>query len=154
MKFGYVSLVALGLLAAGCAKHTHDGMTLSDIDGVVGDVTFDTGKTAMTAEQEGNFVRVAHWLRDHKHSGVHLTGHADGQGTAAANKRLTEKRLETVRDYLVKNGAHADQITMEAMGEAGAKAQNSPEDRAVRIHIKHNISVSRSGGHEHVGQED
>jgi outer membrane protein OmpA-like peptidoglycan-associated protein len=61
---------------------------------------------------------------------VQLAGHADrlnGTGNTAYNDRLAQRRVETVREYLVKLGVPAQAITV---GQFGDKQQVLACDKA------------------------
>ncbi|NYZ64191.1 OmpA family protein [Luteimonas deserti] len=47
---------------------------------------------------------------------VHVIGHSDRVGAAQANLRLSTRRAESVRDYLVARGVPADRITAVGRG--------------------------------------
>jgi outer membrane protein OmpA-like peptidoglycan-associated protein/opacity protein-like surface antigen len=46
-----------------------------------------------------------------------LSGHADPRGTAEYNKRLTERRVERTKAFLVEHGVPADHFELKAFGE-------------------------------------
>ncbi|WP_158238425.1 MULTISPECIES: OmpA family protein [Luteimonas] len=48
---------------------------------------------------------------------VHVIGHSDRIGTAQANLRLSNRRADAVRDYLVEQGVPADRITAVGRGD-------------------------------------
>ncbi|PIE45909.1 MAG: cell envelope protein SmpA [Gammaproteobacteria bacterium] len=48
---------------------------------------------------------------------VMITGHSDRIGNAIANQRLSERRAESVKRYLVSLGVNADNIQTRGMGE-------------------------------------
>jgi OOP family OmpA-OmpF porin len=47
---------------------------------------------------------------------VHVIGHSDRIGNAAANLQLSNRRAESVRDYLVQKGVPAERITAVGRG--------------------------------------
>lgn len=49
---------------------------------------------------------------------VHLLGHADPRGSAAANRQLSQDRVQTVRAALVAGGVAEERITVRALGES------------------------------------
>lgn len=60
-----------------------------------------------------------------------VEGHTDSQGGAAYNQELSQRRAETVRDYLVSRGVASDRITAQGFGLTRSIADNaSPEGRA------------------------
>jgi OOP family OmpA-OmpF porin len=48
---------------------------------------------------------------------VVVTGHTDRLGTEAYNQKLSERRADAVRDYLVSKGVPRDKIETIGMGE-------------------------------------
>lgn len=60
-----------------------------------------------------------------------VEGHTDSQGGMSYNQGLSERRSQTVRDYLVSRGIAADRITSQGFGSSRSVADNnSPEGRA------------------------
>jgi len=69
------------------------------------------GKAAIDAQVVGKLAQVQ------KLEVVLVTGHTDRIGTAAYNQGLSERRANTVRDYLVSKGVPKDKIETLGMGE-------------------------------------
>lgn len=49
---------------------------------------------------------------------IHVVGYTDRIGTDAYNMKLSERRADSVRDYLVGHGVSGDAVTTEGRGEA------------------------------------
>ena len=49
---------------------------------------------------------------------VLVTGHADRIGTDAYNQKLSQRRADAVKDYLVGQGVEASRVETEAKGES------------------------------------
>jgi OOP family OmpA-OmpF porin len=69
---------------------------------------------------------------------VSVEGHTDSVGTDAYNQRLSERRANAVRDYLVSRGIDASRITSRGFGESKPSASNDTaegraENRRVEI---------------------
>lgn len=69
-----------------------------------------------------------------------LTGHTDSTGSAAYNQRLSERRAEAVKAYLVEHGIPAEMITAEGQGESEPVASNATregrqQNRRVEIRV-------------------
>ncbi len=60
----------------------------------------------------------ARWLKSHDDLIVAIDGHADEGGSRRADKDMSRRRAEAVRDYLVANGVQADHIIVRANGRA------------------------------------
>ena len=62
---------------------------------------------------------VARMLREHpEYRRVSIVGHADYQGDAEANLRLSQRRAERVRDALIRKGVEPGRLTATAVGES------------------------------------
>jgi outer membrane protein OmpA-like peptidoglycan-associated protein len=60
-----------------------------------------------------------------------VEGHTDSQGAVAYNQDLSQRRAQTVRDYLVSRGIATDRVTSQGFGSSRSVADNnSPEGRA------------------------
>jgi len=64
-------------------------------------------------------------------SKVIVEGHTDSQGGASYNQDLSQRRAQTVRDYLVSRGIAEDRVSSQGFGSSRSVADNkSPEGRA------------------------
>lgn len=59
--------------------------------------------------------------------GVEILGYADKIGTDAYNQRLSERRAQTVADYLISQGIPAGKITIKGLGESQATGRTAAE---------------------------
>ena len=70
-----------------------------------------------------------------------LTGYSDVRGSRDHNMRLSMRRAEAVRSYLIENGVRPERITVEAHGESRAAvnvldSQSLIYDRKVLVAVK------------------
>lgn len=64
-------------------------------------------------------------------SKIVVEGHTDSQGGVPFNQELSQKRAQSVRDYLVSRGIASDRLTSQGFGPSRSIADNnSPEGRA------------------------
>ncbi len=89
-------------------KITLDSKVLFDFDKAV---LKPEGKTAIDSQIVGKLAQVQ------KLEVVLVTGHTDPIGTEAYNQKLSERRADAVRDYLVSKGVPKDKIEAIGMGE-------------------------------------
>ena len=71
---------------------------------------------------------------------IEIAGHTDSQGDDAYNQGLSERRAQTVADYLIANGANASNLTVKGYGESQPVADNGSEaGRAAnrRVELRH-----------------
>jgi OOP family OmpA-OmpF porin len=102
-------------------------------------VHFQSSKAILLPESSGILDRVAESLIAHPDVKVEVGGHTDSDGSASANLKLSTKRANAVRDYLVKKGVPASQMTAKGYGETQPISDNkSPEGKAMnrRVELK------------------
>jgi hypothetical protein len=75
-----------------------------------------------------SLLRLAEMLSQHRDYRVKLTGNTDYVGSARYNDRLAMRRAETVRDFLVKYGASADQISTSGDGKKDPEVNNKTKE--------------------------
>ncbi|MFA4870382.1 MAG: OmpA family protein [Pedobacter sp.] len=76
---------------------------------------FDLGKSTIRAKSYATLNRVAALLVE-KNFSLKLAGHTDNTGSAALNMRLSKDRAESVKAYLVSQGANASRIEATGYG--------------------------------------
>ena len=59
---------------------------------------------------------------------IKITGHTDSIGSANYNQKLSVRRAEAVRDYLVSLGADANKMEVSGAGEANPIADNKTKE--------------------------
>ena len=92
-------------------------------------VNFDTNSARIMSGSEAILEKAVKALTDNASIHVRIEGHTDSRGTAAFNKKLSEKRANAVVDYLVGKGINADRLSAIGYGEAAPVAPNdTPEN--------------------------
>ncbi|PQJ71536.1 hypothetical protein BTO01_09690 [Vibrio jasicida] len=91
-----------------------------------GTFEFDSAKlTDSVSERLDNF---ANFLNEYPQAQVEVTGYTDSSGPAAYNQKLSERRAQSVADYLISAGIDADRFTVTGMGEENPVADNSTHE--------------------------
>jgi OOP family OmpA-OmpF porin len=99
----------------GCPEVTDEVMeTLKELARTV---YFDTGKSTFKSETIGRLDVVYGILDKYKSQKFHIEGHTDSTGSDSLNMRLSKERANAVRDYLIKKGFPAGNLTAEGYGE-------------------------------------
>src|SRR5690606_24985924 len=96
-------------------------------------------RAELTLDAQTILDRVAVSLIEAKEVQVEVQGHTDNTGSRAANLRLSTRRAEAVRDYLVRRGVPAARLTARGLGPDVPRAPNTTaEGRAVnrRVELK------------------
>ena len=97
---------------------------------VLEDVQFQTGKATLTADSHARLDAVVEYMTHKKSARIEISGHTDNVGKKKANKRLSQKRAEAVRAYLVSKGIDASRIEAVGYGDEKPIAPNAtPEGR-------------------------
>jgi len=94
------------------------------LDGIV----FKTGSAAIDPVSAPTLARAAAALAKAPEAKVEVAGFTDNKGKEAANKKLSQKRAESVKAYLVKLGASAKQLTAVGYGSAQPVGDNATEE--------------------------
>jgi OOP family OmpA-OmpF porin len=102
-------------------------------------VFFDWDKSVLTADARRVLDQVVTRERNNT-QGFHLIGHADKSGPDNYNMKLSQRRADAVKAYLVSKGIAANRITTEARGERDPLVQTAdgvrePQNRRVAINI-------------------
>lgn len=84
---------------------------------------FDFGKATIRAKSYASLNRVADLLKT-KDFSLKLAGHTDNVGSDAANLKLSKDRAESVKSYLVSQGANPSRIEATGYGESQPIATN------------------------------
>lgn len=85
---------------------------------------FDLGKSTIRSKSYGTLNRVAALLME-KNFSLKLAGHTDNTGSDALNLGLSKDRAESVKAYLVSQGANASRIEATGYGESQPIATNN-----------------------------
>lgn len=97
---------------------------------VLDQVEFPTGKATLIGESQSRLDVVVEYMTHKKSARIEISGHTDDVGDKKANKVLSQKRADAVRDYLVSKGIDRARIESVGYGDAKPAAPNTtPEGR-------------------------
>jgi peptidoglycan-associated lipoprotein len=99
-------------------------------------VFFPVASADLTGATTNKLDRAAKWLASNPGATVTIEGHASATGPADANMRLSERRAEAAKDYLVEQGVSADRISTEAFGMERPEYQPASSGKNRRVVIK------------------
>ena len=66
-------------------------------------------------------------MKEHEKGNLAVTGHTDSTGSDKYNQALSERRAQSVTNYLVENGIDSKRIETMGMGESQPIASNATE---------------------------
>lgn len=109
------------------------------------DVLFDVDSSSLRSASRETLRDISSVFNRYGDTNVIVEGHADSSGEASYNQRLSERRAESVRGYLVTEGVSRSRITARGLGESSPRASNDTADgrqlnRRVEIRIRANQS--------------
>lgn len=88
-------------------------------------ILFDTSKSSFKEETHEVLLEIVKIIKQHPEAQFKLEGHTDSTGSSEMNMKLSEKRVNAVRDFLVDNGVPSSVLTTEAFGESMPTASNT-----------------------------
>jgi OOP family OmpA-OmpF porin len=104
-------------------------------------VNFDTNKAVIRKADSAELQKAVDLVKKYPEAKVVVVGYTDDRGSDTYNQKLSEKRAQAVKKYLVdKGGVKADRITAEGKGEADPVGDNKTkkgqfENRRVEVLI-------------------
>jgi outer membrane protein OmpA-like peptidoglycan-associated protein len=108
-----------------------------------GEVMFMTGKWDLKPAALAKLDQIADALRG-KEQPMTVYGFTDNVGTASMNQELSQRRAQSVRDYLVTKGIPSDLIRAEGKGQDSPVAENSSvEGRAQNRRVEIVVSPKK-----------
>ena len=110
-----------------------DNITLN----MPGNVTFDTDSSALRPQFFGVLNSVGKVLTEYDKTVVEVAGHTDSTGSDSYNMQLSQRRANTVGEYLYTQGIMDQRIISVGMGEHHPIADNStPEGRQLNRRVE------------------
>jgi outer membrane protein OmpA-like peptidoglycan-associated protein len=88
------------------------------------DVLFDTGSYTLKSGAREKLAKISGILLAHPGLNLQIEGHTDSVGADEFNQQLSERRADTVRDFLAEQGVPASSITARGFGKTQPVATN------------------------------
>ena len=107
-------------------------------------VLFDFNKAVLKPEAKNQLAGVLQAAKEQPGVQVLIVGHTDGIGSDAYNLKLSQRRAESVVDYLVQNGVSRQNIQAEGRGKREPVASNdNAAGRAQNRRVEITLSPGR-----------
>ena len=90
-------------------------------------VNFDFNSAALTTVSKSNLDKLAGVMVQYPDTNINVYGHTDSKGTDEYNLTLSQKRANSVIDYLVSKGIARTRLNAMGMGEKDPIANNETE---------------------------
>jgi outer membrane protein OmpA-like peptidoglycan-associated protein len=92
-------------------------------------VLFDFDKAVLTDKDQAELKKAVAFVKKYPGAKIRLDGYTDGIGTDAYNLKLSQRRADVVKDYLIKEaGVSPSQITAVGHGKADPVASNKTKE--------------------------
>lgn len=95
---------------------------------VLNNLFFDSGSAILRQESIPELDRLSTFLITRAQITIEIIGHTDNVGNDAANLKLSQDRVNAVRDYLVARGVESKRMKPIGKGEKAPKATNATEE--------------------------
>ncbi len=100
-------------------------------------ISFESGSAALTPDSYTVLDQVVASMTAYPEARLEIRGHTDSQGPANFNLELSQRRAESVRQYLIKGGIDPARLTAIGVGEEEPIASNAtPDGRAQNRRIE------------------
>ena len=109
------------------AMYTVDELTAKGVNITLENIFFDTDKYELQPASFSELNRLYAVIKTNNFK-VELMGHTDSDGDAKYNLQLSQKRADAVKDYLIKKGIPAQNISAKGWGESQPIQKNDSEE--------------------------
>ena len=92
------------------------------------DVLFDFGKYTLKPAAREKLAKISGIVLAHPGLTLQIEGYTDSVGSDEVNQQLSERRADTVRDFLIEQGVAGSGITAQGFGKANPVASNDTAD--------------------------
>jgi outer membrane protein OmpA-like peptidoglycan-associated protein len=125
------------------AKVTDRGLIVT-----LGDVLFESGRADLREGSAGNLNKLVAFLDKYPDRVVAIEGYTDSVGSEDYNQVLSQRRADSVRSYLVRQGINSARLTASGMGKTDPVASNESangrqQNRRVAVIINNSPTALR-----------
>jgi outer membrane protein OmpA-like peptidoglycan-associated protein len=107
------------------------------------DVLFGFDQSNLKTEARDNLDKLVVILNKYPDTNIEIHGHTDSKGTEAYNQSLSERRTNTVSNYLASEGIDSQRLTTIGYGETQPKYSNkTAEDRSMNRRVEFAITAN------------
>ncbi len=101
------------------------------------EVTFDTNSASINSGFGETLAKLGNVISEYDKSNVRIVGHTDSTGSESYNQSLSERRANSVSEFLSSQGVSVVRINTEGRGEYEPRADNnSPEGRQLNRRVE------------------
>jgi outer membrane protein OmpA-like peptidoglycan-associated protein/tetratricopeptide (TPR) repeat protein len=108
---------------------------------IMANIFFETGKSNLRTESIIELDKIRDFLQRSPSIKLQINGHTDNIGKASYNKQLSQKRAQSVKDYLVNNGIEAGRLSVMGYGQERPMFSNDDEEEGRALNRRTEIEV-------------
>ncbi len=101
---------------------------LPELISLASDVLFEFDKSAINRSFEPELAKIANLIAQNPGTPVGVLGHTDATGPEQYNQGLSERRAQSVADYLVGQGVDQSRLRVQGFGESEPVASNDTRE--------------------------
>lgn len=99
-------------------------------------IFFDFDKDELKPESKSSLLRLMEFLKENPSVRIQINGHTDNVGSQAYNQSLSQRRAESVKNFLLSKGIPDARLKAEGRGDAEPiRPNDTPENRALNRRI-------------------
>lgn len=121
-------------------RDPEDDVIKIDVPIVLEGITFETNKADITPESETILMQALKTLQTYPDIVVEISGHTDNVGSNSSNQKLSQRRADSVKGWLISKGIPAERITAVGYGEEHPRVAN---DTAENKRLNRRIEFKR-----------
>ncbi len=111
-------------------------------------ILFDYNKSSLQPASKANLDQLVATLKKYDDTNLLIVGHTDDKGADDYNKTLSEKRAQSVTNYVSQHGITTSRVTLEGKGEVEPLGDNTTDagraqNRRVEVAIFANKKMQR-----------
>ena len=99
---------------------------------ILNNINFETGKTTINTTASSDLGKLVQFLKDNPSLKLEIQGHTDNVGSVATNNKLSQKRANSIIDYLVKSGIAKSRLIAKGYGSTQPIADNKTAEGKAR----------------------
>lgn len=92
------------------------------------DVLFEQSKTTLLPQSYPQLDMIVSFLKENPNVSIELSGHTDNRGIPTQNVKLSQARVDRVKEYLLSKGIHKKRVTGKGYGGSKPIANNDDEE--------------------------
>jgi outer membrane protein OmpA-like peptidoglycan-associated protein len=85
------------------------------------DVLFDTGSSTLKPATREKLAKISGIVLAHPGLALQIEGHTDSVGCDQMNQQLSERRADSVRDFLISQGVAGSSVSAQGLGRPGLR---------------------------------